>query len=416
LSNSEIVIIGGGIAGLCCARRLQQEGIPCLILEGSDSIGGRIRTDHVEGFLLDRGFQILLTSYPEAQSVLDFPWLDLHSFFPGALIRLNDGFHKFADPWKSPLAIAQQLFSPVGSLLDKLRIAKLRWKVLSGSLDELLTGPESTTLDALKNSGFSPAIIDQFFKPFFGGVFLEPDLQTSSRLFHFLFRMFATGQAALPALGMERIPQLLASGLSPDSIRVDARVSKIESSGVVLEAGERIPASTIVLATEGPQAARLLSQIPRPASRSVTCLYFAADKSPLTDPILVVNSTGKGPINHFCVPSQIAPSYAPSGATLLSVTVLGKHKQQYEPLEEAVRTQLYEWFGSETLAWKHLKTYNILHALPTQEPPTLPSLVRPARLSPGLYICGDYTDTASINGAMASGRRAAEAVIQDLHQ
>jgi len=130
----------------------------------------------------------------------------------------------------------------------------------------------------------------------------------------------------------------------------------------------------------------------------------------------VVNSTGKGPINHFCVPSQIAPSYAPSGAALLSVTVQGKNKQQFESLEAAVRTQLYEWFGSETLGWKHLKTYNILHALPAQEPPTPLSLVRPARLSPGLYICGDYTDTASINGAMASGRRAAEAIIQDLHK
>ncbi len=416
MSNPEIVIIGGGIAGLCCARRLHQEGFPSLILEGSDSIGGRIRTDSVDGFLLDRGFQTLLTSYPEAQKFLDFPSLDLHSFFPGALMRLNEGFHKLSDPWKSPMKVAQQLFSSVGSLQDKLRIAKLRRRVLSASLDDLLTAPETTTLAALQNSGFSPDIIEQFFRPFFGGVFLEPDLQTSSRLFHFLFRMFATGKASLPALGMERIPQSIASGLPQGSILVDARVSKIEASGVILEAGERIPAKTVVVATEGPQAARLLSQIPRPTSRSVTCLYFAADKSPLTEPILVVNSTGKGPINHFCVPSQIAPSYAPSGAFLLSVTVLGKHKQHYEPLETAVRTQLYEWFGSESLGWKHLKTYNILHALPAQEPPTTTSLTRTTQLNRGLYICGDYTDIASINGAMASGRRAAEAIIQDLRQ
>lgn len=416
MSNPEIVIVGGGIAGLCCAKRLHQDGILSLVLEGSDSIGGRIRTDSVDGFLLDRGFQTLLTSYPEAHKFLDFPSLDLHFFFPGALIRLNEGFRKLSDPWKGPFAAAQQLFSPVGSFQDKLRVAKLRRRVLSSSLDELLTAPETTTLAALRDRGFSSAIIDQFFRPFFGGVFLEPDLQTSSRLFHFLFRMFATGQAALPASGMERIPLSLASGLPDGSILVDARVSKIEASGVILETGERIPAKTIVVATEGPQAARLLSQIPRPTSRSVTCLYFAAEKSPLNDPILVVNSTGKGPINHFCVPSQIAPSYAPSGAVLLSVTVLGKHKQHYEPLETAVRTQLFEWFGSESLHWKHLKTYNIVHALPAQEPPTTLSLARTTQLNRGLYICGDYTDIASINGAMASGRRAAEAIIQDLRQ
>ena len=416
MSNPEIVIVGGGIAGLCCARRLYQEGIPSLILEGSDSIGGRIRTDSVDGFLLDRGFQTLLTSYPEAQKFLDFPSLDLHSFFPGALIRLDEGFRKLSDPWKSPMKVAHQLFSSVGSLQDKLRIANLRRRVLSASLDDLLTAPETTTLAALQNSGFSPAIIEQFFRPFFGGVFLEPDLQTSSRLFHFLFRMFATGKASLPGSGMERIPHSIALGLPHASILVDARVSKIEASGVILEDGERIPAKTVVVATEGPQAARLLNQIPRPTSRSVTCLYFAADKSPLTDPILVVNSTGRGPINHFCVPSQIAPSYSPSGAVLLSVTVLGKHKQHYEPLETAVRTQLYEWFGSESLGWKHLKTYNILHALPAQEPPTTTSLTRTTQLNRGLYVCGDYTDIASINGAMASGRRAAEAIIQDSRQ
>jgi hypothetical protein len=156
---------------------------------------------------LDRGFQTLLTSYPEAQKILDFHSLNLHSFFPGALIRLNEGFRKLSDPWKNPLALTRQLFSPVCSLRDKLRIAKLRWRVLSASLDDLLTAAETTTLAALQNSGFSPAIIEQFFRPFFGGVFLEPDLQTSSRLFHFLFRMFATGKASLPALGMERIPR-----------------------------------------------------------------------------------------------------------------------------------------------------------------------------------------------------------------
>ncbi|MFN8006316.1 MAG: FAD-dependent oxidoreductase [Terriglobia bacterium] len=269
---------------------------------------------------------------------------------------------------------------------------------------------ETTTLTAPRAHGFSVAMIDQFFKPFFGGVFLEPDLQTSSRLFEYLFKLFAS-TCCLVYQGMERIPNLLLL-LPADSIRLGTKAARLESTGLILETGERLSAKSIVVATEGPQAARFLSEIPRPSSRSVTCLYYAAEESPLNEPILALNGTGDGPINHCCVPSQVAPDYAPPGAALLSVTVLGKNQTKYyEPLK---KRSGHSWpSGPQALGWKHLKTYHILNAVLATGAPHPSGLTRPGRISRGLYVCGDYLNTASINGAMVSGRVAAED-IEDL--
>ena len=200
------VIVGAGLAGLCCAKHLREAGQSSIVLQASDGIGGRVRTDRVEGFLLDRGFQVLLTAYPETQRHLDYAALDLRSFVPGALVHVDGRFHRIVDPWRRPVDALMHALSPIGSLADKARVARLRHRVLRGTLDALWSRPEQSTYAALVADGFSAQMIDRFFRPFFGGVLLDPDLATSSRMFEFTFRMFALGDSAVPAAGMGRSP------------------------------------------------------------------------------------------------------------------------------------------------------------------------------------------------------------------
>ena len=188
--SHEVLIVGAGLAGLCCARALQKQGVDFLVLEAADGVGGRIRTDVVDGFRLDRGFQVFLTSYPEAKAVLDYDALDLKPFWPGALVRFRSKFHELADPGRRTFTAMNSVFSPIGSMADKLRVARLRARTLRGSIEDRFRDPETTSLQMLRDCGFSPSMIDRFFKPFLGGIFLDPELQTSSRMLSFLFRMF----------------------------------------------------------------------------------------------------------------------------------------------------------------------------------------------------------------------------------
>jgi len=413
---SDVLIIGGGLAGLCCALRLHQSGLSFQILEASDEVGGRIRTDRFEGFLLDRGFQVLLTAYPEARRVLDYDALNLRPFYPGALIRYHGHFYRFADPWRHPIDGMMGLFSPIGSFSDKLRVRKLRRQVLSGSLQDLYQRTETTTLQSLRNIGFSENMIDSFFRPFIGGVFFDPTLGVSSRMFEFGFRMFSMGDTALPSGGMGAIPEQILSRLPEGSVRTEARVKSIQEEEVKLHSGESIKARSMVVATEGPEAARILGDQERPGSRSVTCVYFAADEPPFSGPLLVLNGEGKGFINSLCFPSTVASSYAPKGKSLVSVTLIGIPDQSDQQLEAVVRAQLTEWFGTSAKDWRHLRTYRIPHALPMQVPPVSNPVSRAAQIRPGLFVCGEYQNVASIQWAMVSGRNAADMVIDWLRK
>ena len=413
----EVLIVGAGLAGLSCARRLAALGIPYQILEASDAVGGRVRTDHVEGFLLDRGFQVLLTAYPEARRVLDYTSLDLRSFYPGALVRFNGRFHRVADPWRRPIDAVTHVFSPIGTLWDKCAVARLRHRVRAGSIDELLQRPETTTHAALINAGFSDAMIGRFFRPFFGGVFLGRELRTTSRMLEFVFRMFSQGEIAVPASGMGAIAQQLARSLPRETIRLQTRVKGIQEGAVFLDSGERLHSRAVVLATDGATAAQLLDTQVVPHSQKVTCLYFATPKPPLAEPILVLNGDGQGVVNSLCVLSAVAPTYAPPESALVSVTVLGDPAASDQELETAVRSELATWYGHDVHhQWRHLRTYRISYALPQQYPPSQVSTDYPVRIRPNLFVCGDHYGTASINGAMESGRKAAEAVKEAFEQ
>lgn len=410
-AGERAVIIGAGVAGLCCALRLQEKNIPYLILEASDAPGGRVRTDKVDGFLLDRGFQVLLTAYPEARRLLDYKALRLRSFLSGALVRKGGKLHRVSDPFREPWGAPATLLAPIGSFQDKLLIARLRQHVRASTLEQIFTRPETTALEALRRFGFSDQIINAFFRPFFGGIFLETELTTSSRMLEFVFRMFSEGKAALPAEGIEAIPRQLASRLAKDSLRLGARVETIGTGEVRLAGGERVPAAAVVLATESTEAARLMPELHPPGWHDTACLYYAAAKSPLPKPILMLNGEGSGAVDNLCAPSAVAPTYAPAGQALVSATVVGAAQADEKDLDSEVRKQLTSWFGPEVGSWKHLRTYRIRQALPARK--SLEPAALPVRRNPGLYICGDHRETPSLQGAMVSGRRAAEAVVED---
>lgn len=411
-SNADVLIVGAGLSGLCCARILQQHGVGCTLLEAADGVGGRIRTDIVDGFRLDRGFQVFLTSYPEAKSVLDYEALDLKPFLPGALVRYSGRFYELTDPWRRPLSAFRSLGSPIGTLTDKLRVARFRSRSLRGTIDDRFQDPETTSLMALEDAGFSSSMIERFFRPFLGGIFLDSELRTSSRMLNFVFRMFSIGSACLPADGMEAIPRQLSSKLPAGSIRLGTRVVRVEAGKVILATGEELTAKSVVVAVDGRTAATLLGDSIAAAGKGTTCFYFSAPTSPITRPLLVLNGDGQGPINNLCVPTVVAPSYGPIDKSLISVTILGTVANTDRLLTE-VRLQLGQWFGTLAQQWQHLRTYSIPYALPAQEPPTLSAPQRSVRWKSGIYVCGDHRDNASIQGAMVSGRRAAEAILKD---
>jgi phytoene dehydrogenase-like protein len=415
--SKPVVVIGAGLSGLCCARLLLRHNIDVLVLEAQDDIGGRVRTDHVDGFLLDRGFQVLQTAYPEATAQLDYDSLRLHSFDPGALIRTQGRMVEMSDPWRKPSKLLATAFNGIGTLRDRLNLAKLRWHVTHTSVDDLWREPESTTLDYLsKTCGLSDDIISRFFRPWFSGVFLEKELCSSSGFFKFLFRIFALGDASLPEQGMSAIPRQLAAELTPAMLRLSTPVnSLLDSHRVRLRNGETIDCRAIVLAVEGREASRLTSgMIQSPEFRATTCFYFAAPQAPFGEPLLVLNGDNEGPVNNLCVVSNVARSYAPTGQALISASVVGKELMNSSDLNDTVRQQLRQWFGSQVDTWSLLRRYDIPIALPSQQRGFRDSLSGRPRLGNGMYYCGDYCETASIQGAMVSGRKAAENVIADL--
>ena len=415
MERTKVAIVGAGLAGLAAARTLTRAGVECVVLDCADAVGGRVRTDEVEGYRLDRGFQVLLTAYPEASRVFDYADLEMRAFEPGAVVMLGSRAQRLMDPWRRPLAMLDGALAAVGSLADKLRVSAMRTDLRDRPPEAIYDRPETTILESLRSRGFSEAMIDRFWRPFFGGITFDTELCASSRMMEFVFRCFALGDTGVPRLGMQRLPEQIARGLPESTVRLSTRVEAIDGT-TVKTGGADIQAERVIVATDRLTADRLLGRASDRRWRSVTNLYFAFEgPAPVSGGVLVLDGERSGLVTNLAFMSSVSPAYAPAGHGLASATVIGRRSESDADLGALVLRQMGGWFGHEAVAsWRLLKVYRIDRALPDQTPPWLTEPRWPQRVAERVYAAGDTFDTASIDGALVSGRRAAEAVIGEL--
>ena len=454
--TQDVVIVGAGMSGLSCAKSLDNsdESIRISILEATDGVGGRVRSDVTsDGFVLDRGFQIFLQGYEELKEILDYDKLALCDFYAGAAVLFQGQYHKVADPLRHPVDGLLSLVNPIGSVVDKVLVGILRLASFLTSTDVILTKEESTIMEKLVSYGFSNRMIDSFFRPFLGGIFFDTDLRTSSRLLEFIFKVLASGSNSLPRHGMSSVPKQLVNAMSNQvEIYLNAKVENVkvahsvtsrspqqeenQSVGddnedrlssfpvvITLENGNTIRAKKCIIATEGGyQCEKILGKDAVQSSPShpgqavgTICLYFSLSEQflPSTDPILYLNGEGSGIINNMCFPSTVTESYAPTGQHLASVSLVGNYTEfSDDELVRKVQEELsLQWFPASIVSeWKFIRLYRIPYAQPSQTVPTL--MKRPVTLMKDrLYVCGDHRDSATLEGACLSGVRAAKEVI-----
>lgn len=404
-----IYIIGAGISGLIAAYELEKAGFSTIILESDKAVGGRVRSDYQDGFIFDRGFQVLLTAYPEAKRYLDYESLNLKKFDPGAIIIRPGNLFTIHDPLRSPLKIVSMAFSSVGTFMDKIRIFKLTQSLKSKTEEEIFNEPNKTTLQFLKDYGFSDKIIENFFMPFFRGIFLENELETSSRMFNFVFKMFALGHAAIPENGMQAISDQLKRKLTKTTFRLDSAVKEVQGNLIELVSGERIKADKIIIATRPDKFLPQMKGEFKP-SRKVVNLYFSLEKSFFASPMIGLVTDKQFLVNNLVFMTDVSKSYSKTGRALLSVSITKEVKMD-DKLVEMVKIELEALTNIKSAHFKLEKSYEIENALPQVEDMKSSIAATQTKIYDNVFLSGDYLLNGSINAAMTAGRKAAEAVI-----
>ena len=405
-----ILIVGAGLAGLSCALALHRAGRDFLLLEDAPQVGGRQRTTHREGFTLDHGFQVVLSSYSAVGEVVDVPALRPRWFESGALIHQSGKFSRLASPLENPLlAIAGDALS----FGDKLRLAGLGAEVLLSSDPTLLgacaSANDLSTREFLLRRGFSDEFLSRFAQPFFGGVLLDNELSTSSALFRYYLKKFATGRAWIPAGGIQALPEAIAAQLPPEKIRLNTKVIAIDGGRVILDSGEILPFSQLVLALDESSLCQLLHQPPPPAPRGVAVVYFKSKTSLYERPCLVLPEGPTRLVRHFVQITNIAPEFAPAGWHLVSASILNFEGLGCAELVSCAAEEIAAIFPHARDALIPLETLFVPNAVPDQ-PPGFASKPKPL-LPNGVLACGDWKNGASIQAAIQSGFEAARVVL-----
>lgn len=403
----DVLVVGAGVAGLTCAQDLAAAGLRVRLLEASDAVGGRMRTDVRGGFRFDRGFQVVNTSYPQLRSRLRLDELSLRPFTPGILLHTPRGRLRFGDPTRAPRLAVDLLPGRLASLRDLAGLAMLSVRDLLTPPGSLKRAQERTTRAALAEAAIGEDLVETLFRPFLSGVFLEDELQTSSRFFHLVWRSMLRGRMCLPAEGVAAVPEQMAAALPEGVVRLGVPVERVTEDGVLTALGDEQAAPAVVVATGPTAAAGLLHGLEVPPVRSVTTYYHAAPASPLAEPTLITDTAGR--VLNTVVLSEVSPTYAPRGQALVSTSVLGADERPGQEAE--VRRVLAELYETDTTGWEPVGVYPVAEALPAMIPPW--PLSRTTRHARGLYVCGDHRATGSVQGAMASGARAARELLAD---
>lgn len=378
----KIAIIGAGLAGLNCARLLSQnENVEVSLFDKNNFIGGRVKTTELDGYLLDEGFQVLLPGYPEAKRAFDLDALKLRPFQAGAKIRIGGRYHMVGDPIREPSTLFSTLLAPIGSFTDKLKILKLK----NPNLDD---AKGLNCEQYLNKVGFSSKIIDSFFRPFFSGVFLDTKLDVPAEYFLFLYKTFSKSNACLPEAGMGELAKNLFDQSKNIKLELGAKVD-IKNDKQLSVDGSDADFDFIVKAYSEEES-----------FHSVTTDYFVSDNPVMLEPALLLNGDGKGVINHVAPLNHVQRSYGEQG-TLLSVNLIGDH---INASIEKVQDELNEWLPGHS--FRHLKRIEVKKALPK-----LSNYYNENIVNDGIYLCGDHLQSPSINGALKSGRLAAEKIL-----
>lgn len=410
--EANILILGGGVAGLIAARHCEEAGYAPVLLEAAPEVGGRVRTDYQDGYQFDHGFQVLLTEYHEAQRYLNFAQLDLHHFSTGALIFDQKGKFTVADPLREPGKLLPMAFSRVGSLRDKWLVWKLANELKQTDREQTFAGYDQSTLTYLRDYGFSQRMIQQFFQPFFGGIFLENELSTPAGMFRFVFKMFSQGTAALPRTGIGAITQQLRAALRKTDIQTGIEIKQIKDNNLIDANGRSHPFDKLILATD---PAPLMDNMPgQEIQWQQTCnLYYTADRPLIDAPTIGLISQPDSLINNFCVLTKVWPDYAPPGKHLISVT-LKKIPSDSSELHRALGEELMDLCKVPEANIAFLRRYDIRQALPVNPTQRYTMQASACSLTDDIYLAGDYLLNASLDAAMRSGRLATEAMLQSL--
>ncbi|MFE6485070.1 NAD(P)/FAD-dependent oxidoreductase [Streptomyces sp. NPDC057757] len=429
----DVVIVGAGAAGLAAAQHLTRAGLTATVLEATRHVGGRMSTEKVDGFRLDRAGRLLSTAYPELRRTPGLDSLTLRPFSPGVLLHSGGRHHRVRTPLAPrsargalnaarALASAPHLPRPrlqadaprsgrPGDPFDQTRLATALARLADTPPARLLARPDLPAGQSSAALGLPPRTVEGFLRPLLAALLCDPDLRTSSRCADLALHSFVTGRLCLPEGGADALPELLAASLPPGTVRTGVRVDAVSTTRVTTREHGELGCRAVLLATGARAAAELLPGLHVPAFHPVTVVHHTTDEPPLTEPALLLDADRNGPVAHTAVISEVDATRAPAGRALVSSTVLGTPPATGR-LDAAVRAQLARLYGTSTARWELLAVHHDPEAVPAMPPPH--DLHRPVRLLAGLYVCGDHRDTSTVQGALHSARRAAHAVLTDL--
>ncbi|HUH72785.1 MAG TPA: NAD(P)/FAD-dependent oxidoreductase [Chitinophagales bacterium] len=409
----DVIIVGAGLSGLSAAYQLQQKGYKVAIYEANGKVGGRCKSDYIDGYILDKGLHFFQKGYTESKNTFDYKPLRMESIYPGAMIHFNNNFHLVTNPLRNIGDVFSMAFLPFMSFGDKIKLGSMLTYLMTSNDDQLKKWQSITTMDYLKSRGFSDKLIETLFRPLCHAIYFDPSLQTSAYLFTSMMKSFAFEESALPAYGIGSIAVQLGEKLEENTVHFHSKVKNVFEDRVELTSGEVIHARKVIVSIPPQEVEKIFPERKNKVEYSpYTCLYFSTKTPPVKSAIILLNGKKEGIVNHVFVPTTIQPSYAPPGNHLVCVTLRSFEDKEEDELIDDILTELIDWFGVKVNDWMHIKTYHIQSALPTIH---ANHEIKYSEVDNGIHFCGDSLSYGSVDNALISGKATAQAVMLELN-